>query len=196
MIAIIDYDTGNLCSVENALRRLGAETIITSDHEIIRSADRVLLPGVGQAREAMDKLKERGLDRVIPTLTQPVLGICIGMQLMCQVSHEGGAVECLGIFDGVEVCRLEGEGLKVPHMGWNRVSRLKTKLFEGITDGEYFNFVHSFAATPSDLYTIAITNHGADFASALNRVNFYGTQFHPEKSAIAGERLLSNFLKI
>lgn len=191
MIAVVDYDTGNLCSVENALRRIGCSYAVTADAGTIRGADRVLLPGVGEASSAMRKLRERGLDRVIPTLRQPVLGICIGAQLMCRSSEEGDT-ECLGIFD----CRVKrlaaAEGVKVPHMGWNTIESLRTSLFEGIEEGTYVYYVHSFAGEVCD-ETIARTSHGVPFSGALGRGNFYGVQFHPEKSGRAGERILENF---
>ncbi len=194
MIAVVDYDTGNLRSVADALRRVGAEFTLTSIEAELRNADRVILPGVGEASSAMAKLRERGLDEVIPTLTQPVLGICIGMQLMCLSSEEGNA-ECMGIFPA-KVCRLQaGEGLKVPHMGWNGVDSVGSPLFEGIGEGSYFYYVHSFAAELCDS-TIATTIHGRAFSAALCRDNFYGTQFHPEKSGTAGHILLQNFLKL
>jgi len=191
MIAVVDYDTGNLRSVENALRRIGRRYAITSDAAVIRSADRVLLPGVGEASSAMGKLRERGLDRVIPSLTQPVLGICIGAQLMCRYSEEGDT-DCLGIFD-CRVRRLPAvAGIKVPHMGWNTIEALRTPLFDGIGSGTYVYYVHSFAGTLCDA-TIARTCHGIPFSGALAAGNFYGVQFHPEKSGEAGERILENF---
>lgn len=196
MIAVVDYDTGNLRSVDNAFRRIGVEAVFTDDHDIIRSADRVLLPGVGEASSAMMKLRERGLDRLIPALTQPVLGICIGMQLMCRTSEEGDAV-CMGIFD-TDVVRFEADkaaGVKVPHMGWNTVSELSSPLFDGIAAETHFYFVHSFAPHICR-HTVAETCNGVRFSAALRNGNFYGTQFHPEKSGAAGERLLENFMKL
>ncbi len=193
MIAVIDYDTGNLRSVANALGRLGAEYTITSSPAEIRSADRVLLPGVGEASSAMAKLRERGLIEVIRSLTQPVLGICIGVQLLCRHSEENDT-ECLGIFDN-EVRKFDLPGLKVPHMGWNSLTHLRTPLFDGIEEGAYVYYVHSFAPTLND-DTIAITEYGYPFSAAIAKDNFFGTQFHPEKSASVGERLLQNFLKL
>ncbi len=194
MIAVIDYDTGNLRSVANALGRLGAEYCVTDDPTLIRSAERVLLPGVGEAQSAMAKLRERGLLDVIPSLTQPVLGICIGVQLMCSYSEEGDT-ECMGIFDSV-VRRFPCDmGLKVPHMGWNSIERLTSPLFDGVDDGSYIYYVHSYAPELSD-QSIATTNYGIDYSAALNRDNFFGTQFHPEKSGAVGEKILSNFLKL
>ncbi len=195
MIAVIDYDTGNLRSVANALGRLGAEFSITSNHDTIRSADRVLLPGVGEAQSAMQKLSERGLTEVIKSLTQPVLGICIGVQLMCRSSEEGNT-ECLGIFES-EVKRFPQDSqLKVPHMGWNTIEELQSPLFKGIDEGSYIYYVHSYAPTLSATQTIATTEYGIEFSAALHRDNFYGTQFHPEKSGDVGSQILSNFLEL
>ena len=198
MIAVVDYATGNLRSVADALHRSGAEFFLTADPEVLRQADKVILPGVGEASSAMEKLRERGLDTVIPSLTQPVLGICIGMQLMCLGSEEGG-VGCMGIFPA-RVLRLTsvtgtGERLKVPHVGWDTISGLRTPLFDGMAGDTYVYYVHSFAAEPCDA-TIATTVYGEPFSAALGRNNFYGTQFHPEKSGAAGARILHNFLKL
>ena len=193
MIAIIDYSTGNLRSVENALGRLGAEYTVTSDEGVIRSADRVLLPGVGEAAGAMARLRERGLDSVIKSLTQPVLGICIGVQLMCRHSAEGDT-ECMGIF-GNDVVKFDNASVKVPHIGWNTITGLRTPLFDGIGEGSYIYYVHSYAPTLSE-ETIAVTDYGVRFSGALNRDNFYGSQFHPEKSGSVGEAILKNFLKL
>ena len=196
MIAIIDYDTGNLRSVCNALDRIGAEYVLTDDPKVIAQADRVLLPGVGEASSAMQKLQERGLCDVIKSLKVPVLGICIGMQLMCRHSQEGD-VDCLGIFDA-DVCRFEPDlaaGVKVPHMGWNAVTDLKTGLFEGLEDGEFVYFVHSYAASVCE-DSIAVSDNGRKFSAAMRRGNFYGAQFHPEKSGDVGERILRNFMNL
>lgn len=195
MIAIIDYNTGNLRSVENALSRLGAEWTLTSDVEVIRSADRVLLPGVGHAGEAMARLREGGLVDVIKRLRHPVLGICVGMQVMCRHTAEGDA-DCIGLFD-TRVRRFTPQpGDKVPHMGWNTINNLESRLFKGIEPGSYVYYVHSYRA---DLCpdTIATTRYGVDgqmYSAALKYENFYGTQFHPEKSGDVGERILQNFL--
>lgn len=194
MIAIVDYKMGNLRSVENALRRLGAEFRITSDADQIRSAERVLLPGVGNAARAMENLREAALVDVIRSLRQPVLGICVGMQVMCRHSEEGD-VDCLGIFDA-RVKRFQpSPELKVPHMGWNRIGNLESKLFKGLEGGSYVYFVHSFypELCPD---TIATSRHGEMFSAALKYENFYGTQFHPEKSGEVGERIIENFLKL
>lgn len=198
MIAVVDYATGNLRSVADALRRAGAEFTLTADPAVLRRADRVILPGVGEASSAMSKLRERGLDTVIPTLTQPVLGICIGMQLMCLSSEEGDA-RCMGIFP-TRVLRLPsvtpgGAQLKVPHVGWDTISGLSTPLFRDLAEDTYIYYVHSFAAEPCAA-TIATTDYGRPFSAALARNNFFGTQFHPEKSGSAGARILQNFLTL
>ena len=196
MIAIIDYDTGNLRSVCNALDRIGAEYVLTDDPAVIAQADRVLLPGVGEASSAMQKLQERGLCEVIKALEVPVLGICIGMQLMCRHSEEGN-VDCLGIFDA-QVQKFEADlsqGVKVPHMGWNSITDLRTGLFEGLSEVEFVYFVHSFAADVCE-DTIAVSENGRRFSAALRKGNFYGAQFHPEKSGDVGERILKNFMNL
>lgn len=195
MIAIVDYDTGNLCSVWNAIKRIGVQYVITDDAEVIKKADKVLLPGVGEASSAMDKLRERGLCEVIKGLTQPVLGICIGMQLMCRSSEEGNTT-CLGIFD-TDVKRFSADkdmGVKVPHMGWNEIHNLKSPLLDKIREGEFLYFVHSFAPQIC-AETIATSENGMLFSAALNKGNFYGTQFHPEKSGTIGEIILKNFIE-
>lgn len=194
MIAIVDYKTGNLGSVANALKRLGAEFTVTSNADIIRGAHKVILPGVGNAAMAMEKLKEADLCRTILELRRPVLGICVGMQIMCRHSEEGD-VECLGIFDS-KVRKFEAaEGIKVPHMGWNRINNLESKLFKGLKGGEYVYYVHSYypQLCPD---TIATTVHGEMFSGALKYENFYGTQFHPEKSGDIGELIIRNFLEL
>ncbi|MBE6208982.1 MAG: imidazole glycerol phosphate synthase subunit HisH [Rikenellaceae bacterium] len=196
MIAIIDYNTGNLRSVVNAVRRAGAEYVLTADPRIIERADRVLLPGVGEASSAMANLRATGLDEVIPRLTMPVLGICIGVQLMCAGSEEGN-VRTMGIFP-TEVRRFEADkqqGIKVPHMGWNRIEQLKTPLFDGVAEGSWIYYVHSFAPDLCD-YTVARTTYGREFSGALARDNFFGTQFHPEKSGSVGARIIENFIKL
>jgi len=196
MIAIIDYDTGNLRSVCNALERIGAEYCLTDDPSVIAQADRVLLPGVGEASTAMRKLHERGLCDVIRSLEVPVLGICIGMQLMCRHSEEGD-VDCLGIFDA-DVRKFEADpasGVKVPHIGWNSLSDLRTGLFDGLTDGDFVYFVHSFAADVCD-DTVAVSDNGRRFSAAMHKGNFYGAQFHPEKSGSVGEKILRNFMNL
>lgn len=194
MIAIVDYKMGNLRSVENALKRLGAEFTVTSDAAVVRSADRVLMPGVGNAAEAMENLRAASLVDVVRSLRRPVLGICVGMQVMCRHSEEGD-VACLNLFDA-RVKRFEPSAdLKVPHMGWNTIGNLESKLFKGIDGGEYVYFVHSYypELCPD---TIATSRHGVMFSAALKYENFYGTQFHPEKSGDVGERIIENFLRL
>ena len=196
MIAIVDYNTGNLRSVINAVRRAGAEYVVTADRGVLESADRVLLPGVGEASSAMANLRETGLDEVIPRLTVPVLGICIGMQLMCAGSEEGN-VRTLGIFP-TEVRRFEADrkaGIKVPHMGWNTINELNSPLFRGLDSGAWVYYVHSFAPDICDC-TIARTEYGRTFSGALGRDNFFGTQFHPEKSGTVGEQIIKNFMTL
>lgn len=194
MIAIIDYKMGNLRSVENALKRLGAEFVVTADAEVIRRADRVLLPGVGNAAEAMENLRKADLVDVIRSLRRPVLGICVGMQVMCRHSEEGDA-KCLGIFDAHVKRFVPTAEEKVPHMGWNSIGNLESKLFKDIKSGEMVYYVHSYypELCPD---TIATTRHGVMFSAALKYENFYGTQFHPEKSGDVGERIIANFLKL
>ncbi|MBR2007963.1 MAG: imidazole glycerol phosphate synthase subunit HisH [Alistipes sp.] len=194
MIAILDYKMGNLRSVENALKRLGAEFTVTDDAGVIRSADKVLMPGVGNAAEAMENLRSASLVDVVRSLRRPVLGICVGMQVMCRHSEEGD-VDCLNLFDA-RVKRFEPSAdLKVPHMGWNTIGNLESKLFKGIDGGEYVYFVHSYyPELCSD--TIATSRHGVMFSAALKYENFYGTQFHPEKSGDVGERIIENFLRL
>ena len=194
MIAIIDYKMGNLRSVENALKRLGAEFVVTADAEVIRRADRVLLPGVGNAAEAMENLRKADLVDVIRSLRRPVLGICVGMQVMCRHSEEGDA-KCLGIFDAHVKRFVPTAEEKVPHMGWNSIGNLESKLFKDIKGGEMVYYVHSYypELCPD---TIATTRHGVMFSAALKYENFYGTQFHSEKSGDVGERIIANFLKL
>ena len=194
MIAIVDYKMGNLRSVENALRRLGADFVVTADADVIRRADKVLLPGVGNAAEAMENLRAAGLVEVIRSLRQPVLGICVGMQVMCRHSEEGD-VDCLGIFDARVKRFSPSPQVKVPHMGWNKIGNLETKLFKDLEGGSYVYFVHSYypELCPD---TIATATHGVMFSAALKYENFYGTQFHPEKSGDVGERIIANFLQL
>ena len=192
-VAIVDYGAGNVFSVATALERLGARVTVTADRRKIRDASRVIFPGVGQASAAMEHLKDTGLDTLIPDLVQPVLGICLGMQLMCDSTEEGGTAG-LGIFP-LAVRRFSGSqaGLKVPHMGWNTAEGLRTGLFEGLADGAWMYFVHSYFVPDSE-FTAARTVYGEPFASAVARDNFFGCQFHPEKSSSAGQRVLENFL--
>lgn len=193
MIAIIDYGCGNLLSVENALKRLKCEYILTADPAKIIAAEKIILPGVGNAAEAMANIREKGLAETIRGLRKPVLGICVGMQLMCLDSEEGD-VKCLGIFDA-HVRKFEAAAdAKVPHMGWNSLGNLDSRLFRGLKSDDCVYFVHSYyAGLCSD--TIATCRHGDKlFSAALKYENFYGTQFHPEKSGSAGEAILKNFI--
>ena len=195
MIAVVDYATGNLRSVADALRRAGAEFTLTADPALLRGADKVILPGVGEASSAMSQLRERGLDTVIPSLTQPVLGICIGMQLMCRHSEEGD-VDCLGIFDAdVKRFRPENHEQKVPHMGWNTVTAVDKQMFPATLEGQYVYFVHSYYV-PLTPYTTAVTDYVQPFSAALHRDNFYATQFHIEKSGTVGETIFNHFLSL
>lgn len=191
-IALIDYGAGNVQSVKYAIKRLGFEPILTKDHDVIRDADKVIFPGVGAAKSAMEQLIDSGLDKLIPSLKQPVLGICVGMQLMCNYSEEGD-VQCLGIIDA-EVKKFR-EGLKIPHMGWNNISDFKSKIFDGLLEGEQFYFVHSFYV-PENKYSVALTNYGIRFSAAIQKDNFYAVQFHTEKSGDAGEQILKQFLEL
>ena len=191
-IAIIDYGAGNVQSVLFALKRLGFEGTVTNDWNTIKSADKVIFPGVGEASSAMKMLQESGLDVLIPTLKQPVLGICLGMQLMCEHSEEGNT-NGLGIFD-VNVVKFSQE-VKVPQMGWNTIFNLKTPLFEGIKENEFMYLVHSYYASLSE-NTIATSNYELEYSTALQRDNFFGVQFHPEKSGVFGEQILKNFLNL
>jgi glutamine amidotransferase len=191
-IAIIDYGAGNVQSVLFALERLGYEGNVTNDWNIIKSADKVIFPGVGEASSAMKMLVDSGLDVLIPTLQQPVLGICLGMQLMCKHSEEGNT-NGLGIFN-VNVVKFSNE-VKVPQMGWNTIYNLKSPLFTGIKENEFMYLVHSYFASLSE-NTIATTNYELEYSTALQRDNFFGVQFHPEKSGTFGEQILNNFLKL
>lgn len=191
-IVIIDYGAGNIQSIKFALERLGYEGVLSSDAKEISEARKVIFPGVGEAGSAMRKLKSTGLDKIIPTLKQPVLGICLGMQLMCRKTEEGNT-DGLAIFD-VDVVHFQKK-LKVPHIGWNRITDLKTVLFEGIVENEYVYLVHSYYV-PVCEETISKCDYGVAYSSALQKDNFYGVQFHPEKSSSAGEQILKNFLKL
>lgn len=191
-LVIVKYNAGNIRSVTFALERIGVEAIVTDNKEEIKTADKVIFPGVGEASSAMNYLKERGLDKVIVSLSQPVLGICLGMQLMCSYSEEGSTA-CLGIFDQ-QVKKFKGS-LKVPQIGWNKINDLKSPLFKGIKEDEYMYFVHSYYVELGK-DTIAQTNYDIIYSSALHKNNFYAAQFHPEKSSASGQILLENFIKL
>lgn len=195
-LVIVKYNAGNIQSVLYALERIGVKAIVTDDHAQIRQADKVIFPGVGEASSAMRYLKERGLDEVLKSLQQPVLGICLGMQLMCAYSEENDT-PCLGIFP--EHVKLftppAGSTLKVPQIGWNAVYNLKTNLFKQTRENSYCYFVHGYYAALGD-HTIATADYVQPYSAGLHRDNFYGLQFHPEKSAKVGEQLLKNFLSI
>ncbi|MEZ2445102.1 glutamine amidotransferase [Chitinophaga sp. W3I9] len=193
---IIKYNAGNIRSVQFALERLGVNGTVTDDHEEIMSADKVIFPGVGEASTAMQYLRERKLDAVIAGLKQPVLGICLGMQLLCKYSEENDT-KCIGVFD-VDVKRFQSPVenlLKIPQIGWNNITGLHSVVFEHVPENSYMYFVHSYyAALGAD--TVAITNYVINYSAALQKDNFYAVQFHPEKSAIAGARIIENFLNL
>ena len=191
-VVIINYGAGNIQSIKFALNRLGIEAILSNNIDEIRNADKVIFPGVGEASSAMKKLRESKLDSIIPTLTQPVLVICLGMQLMCNASEEGNT-EGLGVFN-TEVVRFS-DAVKVPQIGWNTIQNLKSPLFKGIRENEYMYLVHSYYAKKSK-EMIAESEYELTYASALQKNNFYGVQFHPEKSSKAGSLLLQNFLNL
>jgi glutamine amidotransferase len=227
-LTIVKYNAGNIQSVLYALERIGVEAVVTDDHEEIKSADKVIFPGVGEASSAMRYLKEKGIDEVLKNLTQPVLGICLGMQLMCKYSEENDTT-CLGIFNEqvrlfnpverarqqkllqqlddilvVQKATQEADKtddietfttFKVPQIGWNNIYDLKTELFKGISEDSYCYFVHSYYASLG-AHTIATTDYVQPYSSALHKNNFYGVQFHPEKSATVGEKILKNFLEL
>jgi len=191
-VAIVKYNAGNIRSVYFALERLGIEAAITDDHDQLRNADRVIFPGVGEASTTMKYLKERKLDILLRELTQPVLGICLGLQLMCTHTEEGDA-DCIGIFD-LEVKKFETK-LKVPHMGWNNIENVRGKLFSPEAESRFVYFVHSYYAELGE-NTSAVTRYDNPFSAAIERDNFYATQFHPEKSGPVGEKILKNFLQL
>lgn len=194
-ITIIQYNAGNIQSVLYALERLGATATVTDDPAMIQASDKVIFPGVGEASTAMAYLKARNLDQLIKSLKQPVLGICLGMQLMCQHSAENDT-NCLGIFEEkVQAFKASDATIKVPQIGWNTIGQLKTELFNGVVENSFTYFVHSYyAGLGAD--TIATTNYIQDYSSALQKNNFYGVQFHPEKSALVGEQIIQNFLAL
>lgn len=191
-LIIVKYNAGNIRSVTFALQRMGIDPVVTDDASEILSADKVIFPGVGEASSAMKYLKERKLDTVITSLKQPVLGICLGMQLLCKHSEEGDTA-CLGVFD-LEVKKFSNR-LKVPQIGWNKINTLRTPLFTGVKENEYMYFVHSYYAERGE-HTVASTDYDVIYSSALQKNNFYATQFHPEKSSVSGQRILENFIKL
>lgn len=194
-VAIVKYNAGNICSVENALRRLGISPVVTDDEQLLRSADKVVFPGQGEAGSAMAYLRERGLDQLILSLQQPVLGICIGQQLLCRHSEEDDT-QCLGVFP-IDVKRFQPQlhEQKVPAMGWNEIRGLHSPLFSEVEDGSFVYFVHSYYAPLCD-FTAATADYILPFSAALHKDNFYATQFHPEKSGSVGEQILKNFLSL
>jgi len=192
-LVVVKYNAGNITSVDFAFKRIGIDVTITDDPEKIRSADKVLFPGVGEASSAMNYLKEHKIDKLIKELKQPVLGICLGMQLMCEYSEEG-ETECLGIFNK-KVKHFGSKELKVPQIGWNNIFDLRSPLFKGIKEDSFVYFVHGYYAESGE-NTIATTDYILKYSSALNKDNFYGTQFHPEKSGSVGEQILKNFIDL
>ena len=191
-LVIIDYGAGNIKSIQFAFKRLGVDAILSNNPDEIIAADKIIFPGVGEASSAMHMLRESGLDQLIPTLKQPVLGICLGMQLLCNTTEEGNT-KGLGIFD--TNVKLFSSVVKVPQMGWNVIKNLKSDLFTGIKESEYMYLVHSYYAEQCE-HMIATTDYGINYASALQHDNFYGVQFHPEKSSIAGAKILQNFIEL
>ncbi len=192
-VAILKYNSGNTASVANALRRLGVAASITDDDTELRAADKVIFPGVGEASTAMAYLIARGLDETIRSLTQPVLGICLGMQLLCESSEEN-STDCLGIVP-LRVRRFPQVGLKIPHVGWNMVSGFRSELFDGVNNNDFVYFVHGYYVEIGEMCT-AQSEYGVSFCSALEVDNFYAVQFHPEKSGDIGERILKNFINL
>lgn len=197
MLAIIDYETGNLRSVENALHRIGAEWILTSDPATILAADHLLLPGVGHAAKALEALRAKGLEEVIKSVRRPLLGICVGMQVLCRHTEEGD-VDGIGVFDSHVRRFTPAPGDKVPHVGWNTINNLESKLFAGIDPGSHVYYVHSYRADlcPDTIATTRFGHEGEMYSAALKYEQFYGTQFHPEKSGDVGEQILKNFLAL
>ena len=190
-VVIIKYNAGNIRSVLFALERIGVNALVTDDHDEIRSADRVIFPGVGEASSAMKYLREKGLDKLICSLTQPVLGICLGMQLMCSHSEENDT-DCLGIFEQ-QVKLFPQNGFKVPQIGWNNITDLKSGLYDGVTEGVYMYFVHSYFVENCE-NAISKTDYVIRYSSAIQKNNFSAVQFHPEKSGEAGQKILENFI--
>lgn len=193
-VAIIKYNAGNVYSVSHALKRLGVEAELTDDKETLLKADKIIFPGQGEASTTMNYLREHQLDQLIKDLEQPTLGICIGMQLLCEHSEESDT-DCLGIFPTTVKKFIPVKGEKVPHMGWNSITDLKSNLYKDMIEGEFVYFVHSFYV-PLNEFTAATTNYTLPFSASLHKDNFYATQFHPEKSGKIGEKILRNFLNI
>ncbi len=194
-LAIIDYNAGNVQSVLFAMKRLGIEATLTRDHDLIKKADKVIFPGVGEASSTMAFLKQEGLNEVIKNLQQPVMGICLGMQLLCEYSEEGDTA-CLGIFpQKVRKFKPVNSGIKVPHIGWNQISGLNPVQFKDTMDGDFVYFVHSYYVEKG-IYTTATTDYVLPFSAAIQKDNFFATQFHPEKSGRVGERILEHFIKL
>ena len=194
-IVIIQYNAGNIQSVLYALERIGMQAVVTDNLDLIKSADKVIFPGVGEASTAMNYLKQRNLDTVIKNLKQPVLGICLGMQLLCASSEENNTT-CLGIFEeNVQQFTATDPSIKVPQIGWNTITNLKTELFKGVPESSFTYFVHGYYAALG-AHTIATTDYIKPYSSALKKDNFYGVQFHPEKSAKVGEQIIKNFLEL
>lgn len=192
MIAILKYNAGNVCSVAFALQRLGVEAVVTDRLDILREADKIIFPGVGAAAPAMEHLRVNGLDELIRNFQRPLLGICLGMQLMCAFSEEGDA-ECMNIFSQ-NIRRFDGVD-RLQHVGWNQITKLQSSLFNSIAEDEYQYFVHGYYAEVSP-ETIAVANYGGRFSAALQKNNFYGVQFHPEKSGVVGQQIIQNFLSL
>ncbi len=192
-VAVIKYNAGNIGSIRNALLREGLDPIVTDDAEVLGSADRVIFPGVGEASRAMDDLRAKGLDRAIPELRMPVLGICLGMQMLCESSDENDST-CLGLVKA-RVRRFSEDGLKVPHTGWNSISNLTGPLFRGVPENSYVYFVHGYFVDKCEEAT-AVCEYGGQFSAALRTSNFFATQFHPEKSGEVGEVIIRNFLNL
>ncbi len=192
-VVVVKYNAGNIESVKNALKRLGVEPILSDDAETISTADKVIFPGVGEASSAMRYLRERNLDRVIKQLKQPLLGICLGMQLLCSYSEENNT-DCLHIFP-YAVRKFESDDLKIPHIGWNDLSQLKSSLFSSVAENSFVYFIHSYYVELGE-NTTAISEYGVKFSAAIEKENFYAVQFHPEKSGHIGEIILKNFLSL
>lgn len=192
-VAIVKYNAGNIASVANALERLGVEPMVTDDGATLRAADKVIFPGVGEASTAMAYLQERGLDEVIPSLKQPVLGICLGMQLLCESSEENDT-KCLGVFR-YRVRKFSSEHVKVPHVGWNTINVVNSPLFGGMTPDQYVYFVHGYYVETGE-QTTATCTYAKVFSAGIGRGNFHGVQFHPEKSGAVGQLILENFLRL